>query len=265
MTWPWQDRRGRLEPFKLTVFLALCLPLGLIAQVGLTDPRWLNAMVHESGLWTIRLLFLSLAVTPLRALLAWPRLVLIRRMLGVAAAAYAALHLFGYIADLAFDLGRVASEIWLRVYLTIGFTALLILLALAATSTDGMVRRLGGRRWRALHRLAYPAGILASIHFFMQSKLEIREATIMAGLLFWLLAWRLLPRRTLPVLLGLALLSGLATAGIEALVLWWSNGIDPARVLSANLSFTRRISAAWWVLGATVVLALIGWFRRRKP
>lgn len=268
MSYPWQDRAGRLQPLKLGVLLLLLAPLALVAQVGLTDPRWLNAMVHESGLWAVRFLFASLALTPLRATLAWPELALVRRMTGVAAACYAGLHLLLYIADMAFDLGKVLSEIWLRVYLTIGFAALLMLLALAATSTDGMVKRLGGRRWQALHRLVYPAAILAAIHFFLQSKLDIREPTIMAGLLLWLLAWRVVNRsggaaRSPWVLLALALGAGLATAGLEALVVWWSNGIDPLRVLQANLGFARGLRPAWWVLAAGVAVALVAWPRQR--
>ena len=264
MSWPWHDRAGRLKPFKLAIFALLFVPLGFVAQVGLSDPRWLNAMVHESGLWAIRLLFVSLALTPLRSSLAWPELALVRRMIGVAAASYAGLHLLGYVADMAFDLGKVVSEIWLRIYLTIGFVALLFLLALAATSTDGMVKRLGGRRWAALHRLVYPTAILAAIHFFLQSKLDIREPTIMAGLLLWLLGWRIVlwtagteHAKSAWALLALALLIGPLTAGLEALVVWWQNGIDPLRVLSANLKFTHGLRPAWWVLIAGLAVALV--------
>jgi len=263
MSWPWHDRAGRLKPFKLAIFALLFVPLGFVAQVGLNDPRWLNAMVHESGLWAIRLLFVSLALTPLRATLAWPELALVRRMIGVAAAGYAALHLLGYVADMAFDLGKVLSEIWLRIYLTLGFAGLLFLLALAATSTDAMVRRMGGRRWQRLHRLVYPAAILAAIHFFLQSKLDIREPTLMAGLLVWMLGYRIVlwsggaPRaRAVWTLLCLALIAGLAAAGIEALALWWANGIDPARVLNANLRFANGLRPAWWVLIAGLAVAL---------
>ncbi len=264
MNWPWHDRAGRLAPFKLTIFVLLFVPLGFIAQVGLQDPRWLHAMVLESGLWTIRLLFVSLALTPLRSTLAWPKLVLVRRMIGVAAACYAGLHLLGYTADMAFDLGKVVSEIWLRIYLTIGFVALLILLTLASTSTDGMVKRLGGKRWALLHRLAYLAALLAAIHFFLQSKLDIREPTIMGGLLLWLMAWRVVNwtagadrAKSWPVLLGLALLAGLLTAGLEAGVVWWSNGIDPTRVLAANLKFAHGLRPAYWVLIAGLAVTMI--------
>src|SRR5690606_18658997 len=97
----------------------------------------LDELIHQTGLWTIRLLFLSLAVTPLRQIFRVPALAAVRRQVGVAAFAYGAVHLSLYVTDQRFDLGTVASEIVLRVYLTIGMTGLLILLALAATSTDG--------------------------------------------------------------------------------------------------------------------------------
>ena len=193
--YPWDDYGGRVSPLKLTVFAALFVPAGWVAFAygfGLLGARPLNEAIHQIGLWTIRLIFLALAVTPLRQLLQWPRLILVRRMIGVAAFAYVLIHFSLYTASQAFDLDKVASEIVHRVYLTIGFTALLGLAALAATSTDGMVRRLGGRRWQLLHRLVYAIGVLAVIHYCFQSKLDLWQPTIMAGLLFWLFGYRLL-------------------------------------------------------------------------
>ncbi|HEU0155704.1 MAG TPA: ferric reductase-like transmembrane domain-containing protein, partial [Stellaceae bacterium] len=149
--YPWHDYGGRVSPLKLVVFIALFLPAAwvLVAYAGgLLGARPLNEAIHQIGLWTIRLIFLALAVTPLRQILQWQRLILVRRMVGVAAFAYVLLHFSLYVTSQAFDLGKVASEIALRIYLTIGFTALLGLAALAATSTDGMVRRLGARRWQ---------------------------------------------------------------------------------------------------------------------
>ena len=121
----------------------------LSLSLGWLEPRPFNEAIHQFGLWTIRLIFLALAVTPLRQILQWPRLILVRRMIGVAAFAYAITHLTLYTADQMFDLAKVASEIVHRIYLTIGFTAVLGLSALAATSTDGMIRRLGGAQLAA--------------------------------------------------------------------------------------------------------------------
>src|SRR5262249_39784048 len=122
------------------------------------------------------------------------RLLSVPRMIGVAAFANVFVHFLLYTADQAVDVPKIAGEIASRVYLTIGFTALLGLAALAATSTDAMIRRMGRVNWERLHRLVYAIGILAVIHYCFQSKLELWEPTWMAGLLGWLLLYRVLSR-----------------------------------------------------------------------
>ena len=119
-------------------------------------------------------------------------MLLVRRNVGVAAACYAVAHLSLYVVDQNFKLLTVVSEIALRFYLTIGFVALLVLLALAGTSTDGWVKRLGGN-WKRLHRLAYPVGAVALLHFYIQSKLNVSEPVFVSGLFVWLMAWRVVP------------------------------------------------------------------------
>src|SRR3954451_3871514 len=123
---PWRERNGKLSPLKLVVFVALFLPATWTAGSFLFDalgPRPLNEAIHQIGLWTIRFLFISLAMTPARQALQWPRLVLVRRMVGVAAFAHGIVHLTLYVGDQSFNLATVASEIVLRFYLTIGFVA----------------------------------------------------------------------------------------------------------------------------------------------
>ena len=116
-----------------------------------------------------------------------------RRTLGVAAFCYAVLHLTLYVVQEKYDLAKVVSEIAFRIYLTIGFVALIGLIALAVTSTDGMIRRLGAR-WNTLHKIVYAIAILGIIHFLMQTKLDISESVMVAGFLFWLLGYRLIHR-----------------------------------------------------------------------
>jgi methionine sulfoxide reductase heme-binding subunit len=271
MKFPWNDPRGQFSPFKTAVLASLFLPLLWVIylqQSGELGPRVLNALMHEIGLWTIRLLFLSLAITPVMQMLRWPRLLLVRRMIGVAAFAYVALHLLLYFADQAFNLWTVATEIVLRIYLTIGFLALLGLLALAATSTDRMVRRLGGVRWTKLHRLTYPIALLAVIHHFMQSKVNVDQPMIMSGLFIWLMAWRLVAwqrgaRRPVPiwVAVALSLMSGVLTALGEALYYWLKLGAPPTRLLQATLAIDVAIRPAWWVLGITLALSIVGAIR----
>ncbi len=278
---PWNDYGGRLSPLKLTVFVALFVPAGWVAYAygfGLLGARPLNEALREIGLWTIRLIFLALAVTPLRQVLQWPRLILVRRMIGVAAFAYVLIHFSLYTASEAFDLGKVASEIVHRVYLTIGFAALLGLAALAATSTDGMVRRLGGRRWQLLHRLVYLIGVLAVIHYCFQSKLDLWQPTVMAGLLFWLFGYRLLLWRcgvrghlALAWVAGLSLVAAIATALGEAVYFRLAFHAPMLRVLETDLSLTTGVRPAVIVLaiglgvtGAAVFRAVVFPPRRQR-
>ena len=254
---PWHDNRGRFAPQKALAFAALFAPAAwlLVGFLGRAlGPRPLVEIIHVSGDWAIRLLFVALAITPLRHILGWPGLVAVRRMAGVAALAYAGLHFATYVADVAFDLGKTASEIWLRSYLTIGFAALLALIPLGVTSTNGMMRRLGGKRWRRLHQASYAIAILAIVHFFWQSKLDVREPVIVAGLYLWLMAFRLLPKAArrgpgmLAAMAALAVAAAGLTALIEALYYNLRVGAKLARVLDANLGFDNGLSAAWIVL-----------------
>ena len=230
---------------------------------GQLGPRPINEVILHTGLWTTRLLLITLAITPLRQLLRWPQLVTVRRMIGVAAFAYGAAHLTAFAADKAFDFGVVATEIVTRFYLTIGAFALGGLAALAATSTDRMVRRLGGRNWRRLHRLVYAIGILAAVHFFLQSKLNVAEPIVMAGLLSWLLAYRLLleardqPLRRLAQVAGLSLLVSLLTLGGELAYYALAFHADPLRLLAAAFSLKAGIRPGWIMLAITAFVTAL--------
>jgi sulfoxide reductase heme-binding subunit YedZ len=238
---------------------------------GELGARPLDEAIHEVGDWAIRLVFLSLAVSPARRILDWPRLALLRRMIGVAAFAYAVAHLALFAADQGFDLAKVAGEIARRVYLAVGFAALLILAALAATSTDAMVRRMGGRERRRLHRLIYAGALLALLHFFMQSAAAVREPWIMTGLFAWLLGYRLLARRwgserrLPPLSLGaLGLAAALGTALGEALYFALKTGVDPLRVLAADVTFAAGVRPGWVVLALALALTALSVIRKQK-
>lgn len=267
---PWFDYSGRFSPLKAGVFVALFIP-GLYTAVMFAldrlGARPVTEAIHEFGDWTIRLVFISLVISPARIVLQWPRLLDIRRMVGVAACIYVLIHLSLYTADEAFALGTVASEIVLRIYLTIGFTALTGLCVLAVTSTDGWQRRLGARRWQKLHRIIYGIGTLAVIHFFMQSKLDEWEPTVMAGIFVWLMACRLvtwrLGRGKLPIwsAASLSLGAGVLTAIGEAGWFWFAMGAPFALVLQADLSLDTGLRPAWVVFASTFAIALLGWAR----
>jgi methionine sulfoxide reductase heme-binding subunit len=259
-----REKTGHWSPEKITAFALTITPaLVMIVRIVLGDldpARPLTELTHFTGRWTVRFILLALAITPARRLFNWPKLLNARRTLGVAAAGYALVHFSLYIIDQKFKLGVVASEIVLRIYLTIGFTALIGLLALGITSTDAAVRRLG-KRWGTLHRAVYFIGILAIVHFTLQKKLDIYEPTLMMGFLIWLLAWRGVQRWRRDVgfawLIALAIFSALATALFE--VAWYGlfTGVAPGRILAANLMFEFSIRPAWWVLAAGLAVALV--------
>ncbi len=268
MNVPWRDRRGRFLPFKAAVFASLFVPVLLYAYwfwSGDLGARAVMECVHGSGLWAIRLLIISLAITPFSRALEWPGLLLVRRNVGVASACYAVLHLALYVVDQNFKLLTVVSEIALRFYLTIGFIALLVLLALAWTSTDAWVKKLG-RNWKRLHQLAYPAAVVALLHFYIQSKLKISEPAFVSGLFVWLMLWRQVPetwRRkqgawfAAGLYSGLAVLSGLATAGLEAGWYAVATNVNAWRVLYANESIGRGLRPAHWVFVVTASLVVV--------
>jgi sulfoxide reductase heme-binding subunit YedZ len=194
----WRDRRGQISPLRIAALALLLLPLALAAwnaEAIAAGARPVNDLIHRAGFWALMLLLITLAITPLRRISRFGQLVDIRRMLGVGAFCYAALHISLYVVDQMFDLGKVASEIVHRVYLMIGFTALTGLTVLAMTSTDGMVRRLGGSRWQSLHQIVYVIAFLALIHYFQQTKADVSAPTLVAGLFAWLMCYRIVVRR----------------------------------------------------------------------
>ena len=226
---------------RLVTLVGLCLPALDLAWRWYTDDlgaRPVTLATHITGDWTVIFLLSSLALTPARFVFDWIPLVQIRRRIGVAAALYAGLHFLIYVADQKWNLVVVALEIAKRFYLTIGFTALLMLAALAITSTNGWQRRLK-RNWKRLHWLVYPAAVLAILHFFIQSKANVSEAAVAAGLFAWLMVWRFMPTKLRTTFLGLTLLAvGATVVALLFEVGWYGlvNHVDPMRVLNAEFN-----------------------------
>jgi sulfoxide reductase heme-binding subunit YedZ len=266
-----RERSGRWSPVKIAAFTASVLPALWIAYQAVTGDlgaRPVTEAIHQAGDWALRFLLITLAITPAQRILNYPRIILARRTLGVASAAYAVLHLSLYVLDQHFDLFKVASEIVVRIYLLIGAIALTGLIALASTSTDAAISRLGSGRWHALHRLVYGIALIGAVHFFMQSKLDLYEPVLMAGFLIWLLAYRALYRRNREVTpLQLLLLAGAvaaATAIGEAAIYMFTSGVDARRVLLSHFDIDMDVRPAWWVLAAALAVAGAG-FWRMKP
>jgi sulfoxide reductase heme-binding subunit YedZ len=250
---PWRDRHGRLIPIKAAVLPALFVPGAVLAfwwATGTLGSRPVIELIHGTGLWMVRLMMISLAVTPARAVFDWPKLLLVRRMVGVAALGYGLTHLSLYVVDQNFHLGMVVSEIVRRFYLTIGFVTLSGLSVLGATSTDAAVRRLGPR-WKRLHRSLYVLAVLALLHYFIQSKANVSEAVMFAGFFVWLMAWRAVPagwQRSVATLVALSVVAAVATAWIEFAWYALATGINPWRVLAASETLRFGLRPAHWVL-----------------
>jgi len=246
---------------RLATLVGLCLPALELAwrwYNGDLEPRPVTVATHATGDWAVIFLMLSLAMTPARALFDWMPLIHVRRRIGVAAACYAGAHFLIYVLDQKWNLIVVATEIIKRFYLTIGFVTLIALTLLAITSTDGWQKRLR-RNWKRLHWLIYPAALLALVHFFIQSKLKIGEPAFAAGLFIWLMLWRVLPAKLRTSYLGLAVLAvsaTLAAALFETAWYWLVNGVDPLRVLEANLDPELAPRPAHKVLIASLLVIL---------
>lgn len=264
------DRSGRFSTLKsccLAVLLAPALWLAWRAVNHQLGPRAMTEALHVTGQWAVRFLLAALALTPLQRLFRWPKLALIRRMLGVGAFSWAAGHLLLYIASQGYDLPHVVSEIIHRYYLAIGFVSLAGLALLAATSTDGLIARMGPW-WKRLHRAVYVLAALAILHFFMQSKLDASEATLMAGLFIALMIYRLAFRLRLPVnatvLAGVAIASAAITALVEFAWYGIATGANPWRVLSANFHPAQGLRPAVDVLLLALGLGLCAEIYRRS-
>lgn len=192
---------GAVRAVKAVVFVLCLLPLAKlaleafgVAGLGLgANP--VEELIHRLGKWGLNFLLVTLTVTPLRRLSGWNWLLRLRRMLGLFAFFYLLLHFLAYAGlDQRFDLAFILEDIVERPYITLGVTALILLLPLALTSTNAMMRRLG-RRWRQLHRLVYPIAILGVWHFYWQVKLDTLEPSIYAAVLAALLGFRLVDWR----------------------------------------------------------------------
>jgi sulfoxide reductase heme-binding subunit YedZ len=191
-------KKSGIRILKPALFVALSIPLakGLYDTfTGGLGGNPIEELTHRTGWWTICILIGTLAVTPLRRLTGWNQLIKVRRMVGLFALLYASLHFTVYIAlDLYFYFPEVIEDISKRPFITVGFAALLILIALGVTSNAWSIRKLGGKRWNALHRLVYLAAGLGVFHFLWLVKADTRRPVILGLILVVLLATRLIPR-----------------------------------------------------------------------
>jgi sulfoxide reductase heme-binding subunit YedZ len=193
-----QPTPTQIRQLKAATFVVCLVPLMLLIWRGIAGRLGANPIeyiTHATGWWTLTFLLITLTVTPLRRLTGLNWLLRLRRMLGLYAFFYACLHCTTYFwLDQFFDWASIVKDIAKRPFITVGFTAFLLLIPLAATSTNRMVKRLGAGRWQALHRLIYVIATLGVLHFWWLVKKDIREpllfALLLAALLAARLAWR---------------------------------------------------------------------------
>ena len=190
------DRNQQLRWIvKPAVFAAALVPFALLVVRAIGDDLGTNpieTLNRTTGDWTLRFMLIVLAVTPLRRLTGWNALLRLRRMLGLFAFFYACVHFLTWIwIDQYFDFNGIVKDVIKRPFITLGFTCLLLLIPLAVTSTNAMVKRLGARNWRRLHRLVYAIGIGGVIHYWWLVKSDIREPLLYASILALLLGLRL--------------------------------------------------------------------------
>ena len=184
----------RLKPL---VFILCAVPTGQLAYrayIGDLGANPIETITRFTGSWALIFLLISLAVTPLRRLTGKNELIKFRRMLGLFAFFYASLHLATYIGlDLFFDFSAIGKDIVKRPYITVGFTAFLLMVPLAVTSTAAMIRRLG-KRWQQLHRLVYLAAIAGVVHFYWLVKADITRPVQYGAVLALLLGFRIVTK-----------------------------------------------------------------------
>ena len=189
-------KKGAWKPslLKAGVFAACLVPLGILGWNGLTHNLGANPIdevTDQTGIWTLRLLLITLAVTPARRLTGWNRVIQLRRMLGLFAFFYAVVHFLTYLwLDQFFALGDIIADVKDRPFITVGFTSFVLLIPLAVTSTTAMIKRLGGKWWQRLHRLVYVIGIGGVVHYLWLVKADTQLPLIYGSLLAILLAYR---------------------------------------------------------------------------
>jgi methionine sulfoxide reductase heme-binding subunit len=236
--------------------------LASLACAGELGARPVTEAIRISGDWTLRLLWLALLISPARRILAAPGLIRARRILGLGTCGLTVLHFGLYALDQQFDWAVVGLEILLRTYLAVGAAATIGLVALAATSSNRAIMRLGGANWNRLHRCVYAIAGLSLIHFLLRSRTDTFEPMLMFGLFAWLMGYRLVHRHTRDVtparLVGLAAAAAVLTAAAETSWYAAATGVDAWRILAAHLDMTSGLRPAWWVFFAGLAAAAAG-------
>jgi sulfoxide reductase heme-binding subunit YedZ len=269
--WPWQDRNRQFSWLKASAFALVLLPavrtawLIGIGDYGTVAAIIFNGLTYWSGVWATVVLLAALAVTPAAVILRWPALADVRRMVGVAGLVYSLAHMIIYFQFRNWDWAFIGNDM-LRTSMVVAALSTAGLIALGATSLDAAIKYMGARNWNRLHTANYAITGLAILHVVL-ARGTYAEQYMLAGIFFWLMAWRVLARYKLganaTALVLLAAGSGLFAALLEAGFLWMRRGFDAVTTLALNLSLAILdvgYPPAWQVLafGVAVLLAFAG-------
>lgn len=267
---PWNDRRGRFSALKAAMLVLAVVPgawLAWKAMRGELSLLPLAPVTYHTGVFAVWFLLLTLAITPARRLFGPGRLILVRRLAGLTAFAYALAHLVAYGLLRELDWPTMGREVVTRASIAVAVAAILGLSALAATSTDAAIRRLGPG-WSRLHRLVYPAAGLAVLHYVLSPSSVAGQPYLMAGLFFWLMGWRGLNALgrgdRVTALAGLSLACALVTAMFEAAAVSLFHGYPAAETLALNFSLDLGLSPGWTTLLAGLGVTLARAVRDRR-
>ena len=267
LIWPWQHRNGQFSWLKASTLALIAFPgLNFTYQVVTGDygilPMAFGGMVYWSGVWATWILLMALAVTPAVTILRWPALIDVRRMVGVTGLVYTIAHVVIYFALRSWNFATIATETVTRLTLVVATISTLGLIVLGATSLDAVIRSMGARGWQRLHNTNYAITFLAVLHVVL-ARGTYPEQYLLAGIFFWLMAWRPLARYRLgtdaKVLAALAVASSLFTALLEAGFLWGRRGYGVSGTLANNFNpamLDIGIPPAWQVLVFGLAFAL---------
>jgi sulfoxide reductase heme-binding subunit YedZ len=265
--WPWQDRNRRFSWLKAGAFALVLAPamwtawLVATGEYGTVAAIMLNGLTYWSGVWATAVLLMALAVTPAAAIFRWPALVDVRRMTGVAGLAYSIAHVIVYFAFRSWDWAFIGNDM-LRLSMVAAVLSTIGLIVLGATSLDAAIEHMGVKNWQRLHAANYAISGLAILHVVL-ARGTYAEQYMLAGIFFWLMAWRVLARYWLganvTALIVLAVVSCLFAAGLEAGFLWARRGFDVIKTLGFNFNLAILDIAyppAWQVLAFGLAAAL---------
>ena len=268
LIWPWQDRTRKFSWLKAGTFALMFVPaIWLVDQVatGQFGPVPLGGMTYWSGFWATAILLLALAITPVSTIFRWPRLITVRRMIGVTALAYAIAHVIIYFALRFWNFAFIANEIATRLSLIVATASTVGLIALGATSVDAAVRRMGAKGWQRLHSAVYLTAALAILHYLLSPGL-FPDQFLLSGLFFWLMAWRVLDRRgqgaNAATLALLALAACLFTAAFEVGCIWAFRGYALAEIFSIYFTPILGIPPAWTLLALGLLISAAAFAQR---